>query len=42
MLRWIVRASMQRRLVVIALALLLMVFGITQLSQVPVGALPEF
>jgi len=33
---------MQRRLVVIALALLLMIFGIAQLSQAPVDILPEF
>ena len=42
MLRWIVRSSMQRRLVVIALALLLMIFGVTQLSQAPIDVLPEF
>jgi Cu/Ag efflux pump CusA len=33
---------MQRRLVVVALALLLMIFGITQLSQAPVDVIPEF
>jgi Cu/Ag efflux pump CusA len=42
MLSWIVRSSLQRRLVVMSLAILLMIYGITQISQVPVDILPEF
>lgn len=42
MIRWIVGSSMKLRLVVVALAALLMVFGFTQLRNMPVDALPEF
>ncbi len=42
MMRWIVGASMRLRLVVAAVAALLIVFGFTQLRKMPVDALPEF
>ena len=42
MIRWIVGASMRLRLVVAAIAALLLVFGFTQLHEIPVDALPEF
>jgi len=42
MLQRIIRSSMQRRLVVITLALLLMIFGVSQLSKAPVDILPEY
>jgi Cu/Ag efflux pump CusA len=42
MMRWIVGSSLKLRLVMAALAALLMVFGFTQLRKMPVDALPEF
>ncbi len=42
MMRWLVGASMRLRLVVAAAAVLLIVFGFTQLRKMPVDALPEF
>lgn len=42
MMRWIVGSSMRLRLVMTAIAALLMVFGFTQLRKMPVDALPEF
>jgi CzcA family heavy metal efflux pump len=42
MMRWIVGASMRLRLVLAAVAALLLVFGFTQLRHMPVDALPEF
>ncbi|MCI0694771.1 efflux RND transporter permease subunit [candidate division KSB1 bacterium] len=42
MMRWIVGSSMKLRLVMAAVAALLMVFGFTQLRKMPVDALPEF
>jgi len=42
MLRWIIGSSLKLRLVVVTLAALLMVFGFTQLRNIPVDALPEF
>src|SRR3954468_17374630 len=42
MMRWIVSASMQLRVLVVVIAALVMVFGITQLRQMPVDVLPEF
>jgi Cu/Ag efflux pump CusA len=42
MMRWIVGSSMRLRHVVVAAAALLLVFGFTQLDQLPVDALPEF
>jgi CzcA family heavy metal efflux pump len=42
MMRWIVGSSMKFRLLVVALAAALMVFGITQLRRMPVDVLPEF
>jgi len=42
MVRWIVRSSLKLRLVMAAVAALLMVFGFTQLRHTPVDALPEF
>ncbi len=42
MMRWIVGSSLKLRLVVVAFAALLMVFGFTQLRTMPVDALPEF
>jgi CzcA family heavy metal efflux pump len=42
MMRWIVGSSMKLRLVMAAAAVLLIVFGFTQLRKMPVDALPEF
>jgi CzcA family heavy metal efflux pump len=42
MLRWIIGTSLQARFVVVALAALLLVFGFTQLEDMPVDILPEF
>src|SRR5438874_11324124 len=42
MIRWIVEWSLKFRLLVVALALGMVVFGITQLRSMPVDALPEF
>ncbi|MGH7253187.1 MAG: efflux RND transporter permease subunit, partial [Nitrospiraceae bacterium] len=42
MLRWIIGSSLRLRLVVVTLAAFLMVFGFTQLRNMPVDALPEF
>src|SRR3972149_737244 len=42
MMRWIVGASIQSRLLVIAVAVGMMWFGITQLREMPVDILPEF
>ncbi|MEE9204243.1 MAG: efflux RND transporter permease subunit [Nitrospirales bacterium] len=42
MMRWIVGSSLKLRLVVVAFAALLVVFGFTQLRTMPVDALPEF
>ncbi|MBV9689792.1 MAG: efflux RND transporter permease subunit [Ktedonobacteraceae bacterium] len=42
MIRWIVEWTMKFRLFVVALAVVLMVVGITQLRSTPVDALPEF
>src|SRR5689334_13584831 len=42
MMRWIVGASMQLRVLVVVIAALIMVFGISQLRQMPVDVLPEF
>ena len=42
MMRWIVGSSLRLRLVMAAVAALLMIFGFTQLRKMPVDALPEF
>jgi CzcA family heavy metal efflux pump len=42
MMRWIVGASMQLRVLVVVIAALIMVFGVVQLRQMPVDVLPEF
>ena len=42
MMRWIVWSSLKLRFVMAALAALLLVFGFTQLNEMPVDALPEF
>src|SRR5262245_20194310 len=42
MMRWIVGTSMQLRVLVVVIAAVIMVFGITQLRQMPVDVLPEF
>ena len=42
MMRWIVGASMQLRVLVVVIAALIMVFGVTQLRHMPVDVLPEF
>ena len=41
-MRWIIGSSLKFRLVVATLAALLMVFGFTQLREMPLDALPEF
>src|SRR5262249_47710700 len=42
MMRWIVGTSMQLRVLVVVIAALIMVFGITQLRHMAVDGLPEF
>ena len=42
MMRWIVGSSLRLRLVMAAVAALLMIFGFTQLRHMPVDTLPEF
>lgn len=42
MLRWIIGMSMRIRLIVVSIAVLLIIFGVTQLRKVPVDVLPEF
>lgn len=42
MMRWIIGSSLKFRLLVVAIAAAMMVFGITQLRDVPVDAYPEF
>src|SRR5262245_23493279 len=42
MMRWIVGTSMQLRVLVVVIAAVIMVFGITQLRHMPVDVLPEF
>ena len=42
MMRWIIGSSLKLRLVVATVAALLMVFGFTQLRNMPVDVLPEF
>ncbi len=42
MIRWVVGASMQLRVLVIVIAAMIMVFGVLQLQQMPVDVLPEF
>ena len=42
MLRWIIGASLQSRLLVAAIAAGLIFYGITQLDKMPVDILPEF
>ena len=42
MMRWIVGASMQLRVLVVVVAALVMVFGVSKLRQMPVDVLPEF
>ena len=42
MMRWIVGSSLKLRVVVVALAALLMVFGFTEFDDMPVDTLPEF
>jgi Cu/Ag efflux pump CusA len=42
MIRWIVGSSLKSRFVVIAIAAAIMVFGFTQLENMPVDVLPEF
>ena len=42
MMRWIISRSLKMRFLLVAMAVLLMVFGISQLHNVPVDVLPEF
>jgi CzcA family heavy metal efflux pump len=42
MMRWIVGSSLRLRHVVVTIAALMLVFGFTQLTEMPVDALPEF
>jgi Cu/Ag efflux pump CusA len=42
MMRWIVGASLQSRLLVAAVAVGLIIYGITQLDNVPMDVMPEF
>jgi Cu/Ag efflux pump CusA len=42
MLKWIIKSSLQLRLLVTAVAVLLIIYGITYLSKIPVDILPEF
>lgn len=42
MMRWIIGSSLKLRLLVVALAVSLMVFGFLELNEIPVDTLPEF
>ena len=42
MIRWIVRSSLKFRFLVVALAAVMMLFGIGQLNSLPVDVFPEF
>jgi Cu/Ag efflux pump CusA len=42
MIRWIVRSSLEYRLIVVAIAALLLFFGISGINNLPVDTLPEF
>jgi Cu/Ag efflux pump CusA len=42
MIRWIVRSSLEYRLIVVAIAVLLLFFGISGIDNLPVDTLPEF
>jgi len=42
MMQWLIGSSMRLRLVVVGAAALLIAFGFTQLSRMPIDALPEF
>lgn len=42
MIRWIVQSSIEVRLLVVAVAAGVMLFGVWQLREMPVDALPEF
>ena len=42
MIRWIIKSSLQFRLLVVAIAVALLVVGIIQLRAMPVDVLPEF
>src|SRR5215211_8986018 len=42
MMRWIVESSLRYRLVVVGIAVLIMLVGVRQLSEMPVDVLPEF
>jgi len=42
MMRWIVGTSLQFRFLVVGLAAMLMVFGVTRLRDMPVDVFPEF
>src|SRR5215218_5672925 len=42
MMRWIVESSLRYRLVVVGIAVLIMLVGVRQLSEMPVNVLPEF
>lgn len=42
MMRWMVRGSMQLRLLVVAAASMLIFFGVTELRKMPVDVVPEF
>jgi len=42
MIRWIIETSLQFRLLIIAIAVALLIVGITQLRAMPVDVLPEF
>ena len=42
MMRWIVGASLQSRLIVAGVAIGLIIYGITQLDKIPVDVMPEF
>ena len=42
MMRWIIGSSLQGRLLVVAIAVLILFFGFTHLRNMPVEVLPEF
>ena len=42
MFRWIVRSSLKFRYIVIAIAMTMVVYGITRLRDMPVDVFPEF
>lgn len=42
MFRWVVASSLKLRYIVLALAMVMVAFGVTRLREMPVDVFPEF